>query len=361
MKIWFAASIPESSSGGVNRSITTLSGGLEKGGHKIRILYARTPREYNYLLFSLKLALRLLIRFWDRPDWIIARSTDGVFCALLVHLLKMRKTRVAIHNHGWEEKAHQIERRLPASIISNPTTWKARYIRFPLLRVALRFSAKCISGTIEETRWISKEYPLLRTKLCIVPNGIEQKDSPFWPAQEEYPPSFLIVGGFTWKKNIEYGLELFRHILGEIPDARLFLVGTGKIPPERELQIQKLGDSVFIVEQESPQKMIRWYETCPYLIATSRYEGGRSFAILEAQSRGVIVFASNIPSTREIITDSKNGYLLSGVQVKTDFQKIIHTVRQETDRLKTVSIAAWSKASRNRLDRQVKKLITTLK
>jgi glycosyltransferase involved in cell wall biosynthesis len=110
-----------------------------------------------------------------------------------------------------------------------------------------------------------------------------------------------MVGGFTWKKNLEYGVQLFEIILRDNPEARLFLVGTGPVPESKQNLLLPLGDSIYIVERESPDKMTRWYQTCPFLLSTSRYEGGRSFAILEAQSEGMAVFTTDIPSSRETL------------------------------------------------------------
>ena len=201
MKVWFVTSIPASSTGGVNRSILTLSGGLKKAGYRVRLIYADSPRQQNYLLFALKAAGILLLNILNSPDMIIARSTDGVFCALLAKTLKL-KTRVILFNHGWEEKVFEAERRLPFSIVTNPTTWKSRLIRFPLLRLALSLCTYCVCGTIEEARWIGRKYHDAKKKLSVIPNGINVPASLFWPGQEYFPPvsSWLVVlhGKKTW-------------------------------------------------------------------------------------------------------------------------------------------------------------------
>lgn len=358
VKIWFIASINKNSAGGVNRSINTLSEGVKRAGHKVKIIYAGSPREENYLFFALRTGLLFLLNFFDRPDRIIARSTDGVFCALISKLFKL-KTKVVLYNHGWEEKVFQIERRLPLSAVTNRTTWKSRIIRFPLLRLSLSLCSSCICGTLEEARWISRKHPFARKKLRVVPNGINLPEAPFWASQEEIPPSFLIVGSFTWKKNIEYGIGLFEHILSYLPDARLFLVGTGSIPDSKQNLLSSLGDSLFIVEKESPDKISRWYETCPYLISTSRYEGGRSFAILEAQSYGLVVFATDIPSSRETISESHSGVLIGGVDLKQDAKKVFDLCNSPEE-FKALSVRAFRNASRHKIDRQVNRLLRAL-
>ena len=135
----------------------------------------------------------------------------------------------------------------------------------------------------------------------------------------------------------------------------MFIVGTGALPQSKEQILEPLGDSVFVVNNESPDKMDRWYETCPYLLSTSRYEGGRSYAILEGMAKGMVVFGTDIPSTREIITDNCNGILLSGIDTESDKGKILQVI-EDTGLSKEIGRFAWRKASRHTLSRQIDRL-----
>jgi glycosyltransferase involved in cell wall biosynthesis len=235
----------------------------------------------------------------------------------------------------------------------------ARAFRFPVLRATLVLCDRCICGTVEEAKYVAARYPRQAHKIRVVPNGVEKTGEAFWPAQAELPPSFLIIGGFTWKKNIEYGISCFRAILGAIPEARLFIVGTRHIDPTRQRLINELGDSVYVVEREAPRKMVRWYQTCPFLLSTSRYEGGRSLALLEAQNNGMVVFATGIPSTREVVSDGETGILLSGCSAGQDSMRIIETCR-DTARCRAIGTAAWQSASRQDWERQANRLIKVL-
>jgi glycosyltransferase involved in cell wall biosynthesis len=289
-----------------------------------------------------------------QPDYIIARSSDGILCALFSSIFSLR-TKIILHNHGWEEKVYEVEKRLPKSAISNATSWKSHFLRFPLLRLNLSLAKFCICGTIEEARWISNKYPSVRKKLIVIPNGITKTERPYWPSLKDLPPSFLIIGGFTWKKNIEYGINLFFNIQKLLPEARLFIIGTGKIPSVKTTLLDSIGDAVYTVERERPDNMRRWYETCPYLISTSRYEGGRPYGILEAQAKGMVVFSTDIPSVREFIFSNKNGVFLTGSEMQTDTTRIINTCNNVA-LVKKIGENGWKSASRSSIDRQVKRL-----
>lgn len=358
MRIWIAAAQRKENFGGVHRSMTSLAGALERQGHTVTLVWSRGEGRREQAVFAFRLVLRLLLSVFRRPHWIIARSSDGLLCSLAARI-GLAKTRVALHSHGWEEKVYAVEKRLPRSVITNPTTYKAHFLRFPLLRLALAVADACVCGTVEEARWLRGRYARERFKIGVVPNGVHAADKPFWPGQEELPPSFLAVGPCTWKKNLDYTLDLFSRVSAQVKEARLFCIGTGNLPPRLRGKADALGDSLYLVEHEAPQKMDRWYETCPYLISSSRYEGGRSLAVLEAMNRGMTVFAAAIPSTREFIRDGRNGVLLAGCDAERDGATIVNTVARP-ELCRRLGLAAFRFAGRQSWDRQAKRLLRIL-
>jgi glycosyltransferase involved in cell wall biosynthesis len=351
MNIWFAANIPPEQSGGVARSMQGLAEGLQGLGHQTTVVTNRLNSGGSYLIFALQLALRFLLTLNKPPDWIVARSTDGIVCALLIRVFSL-KTRMAIHNHGWEEQVYEIEKRLPGSLVHPQTTWKARMIRFPLLRACLALSDACVCGTISEIRWLNKKYPRYHQKFRYVPNGVHILDSAFWSGREEVPLNILAIGGTTWKKNLNHTIAVFKKIIRYWPQSRLFIIGAGLHKNDLPYELPK---EISFVPEVKPDAMKRFYTTCPYLISSSRYEGGHSFAIVEAMSYGCVVFASEITSTVEILRDNYNGFLITGVSVSED-ATIISTALKEKDRLIAIRHHAFCSARRNRWERQTKRL-----
>jgi glycosyltransferase involved in cell wall biosynthesis len=361
VNIWFAANIPQESCGGVARSMRGLSEGLRQGhGFDTEIVYGFRGRiRGNYLFFACSLCLRLLLHVKNPPRWIIARSTDGVFCAIAARTLGI-KTKIALHNHGWEEIAYCIEKKLPADFVGARSTWRARFIRFPLLRTAIFFCDRCISGTLCETRWLAKRYPLGRKKYAYIPNGVAVGSEALWESRgASGENAFLSVGGNTWKKNLGNTIGVFKNIVARLPDANLVLVGTGGNIKYFSEELRDYRRNYLIVPLENPDGMATWYEKCPYLISSSRYEGGHSLAILEAMSFGCVVFATDIPSTREIIVDKKNGVFIGGHSAEEDARTILEVVadRELVARIRT---GAFHSARRARWSRQVGRLKAVL-
>lgn len=210
-----------------------------------------------------------------------------------------------------------------------------------------------MTGTLEEAKWI-KAHELSKTTkrtytLKVVPNGISYRAESFWENQEFWPNDFLFVGGFTWKKNGEYAISILQSIRKYLPEAKIYIVGCG----EDGNRFKEPG--IEIIPSENPDTMETWYKKCPYLISASRYEGGRSFAILEAQSFGMVAFATAIPSTRECISDMKDGILLSGCDIQTDSNRVLETVGNDTLK-KAIGLQAYKRSVRNRWERQFDRL-----
>lgn len=359
MNIWFAANIPEGSNGGVSRSMQELSHGLQKHGHCTEIVYGGKGKVgCNYLVFALYLGLRLVVRAGNPPDWIVARSTDGVLCAAAARLLGL-KTKVALHNHGWEEYVYEVEKKLPRALVSSPTSWKARAVRFPLLRASLCLCTCCLSGTLFETGLLAKRYPRHRKKMFYLPNGVHTRQEAYWIKAQEAPLHILATGGQTWKKNIGHSIEVFSIIADHFPRARLFLVGVGYGKGDADLGIHDCSNDtknrIEVVACEKPELMARWYTECPFVISSSRFEGGHSLAVLEALSYGCVVFASALPSTREIITHERNGILMSGAGAVDDARIIIDLLKKK-ELIVHIRQNALRTAWRNRWDRQVGRL-----
>jgi glycosyltransferase involved in cell wall biosynthesis len=351
--IWFAAAIPRNSLGGVSRVMAELSARLSDRGVNCVIVNAgRSTMLANYLVFSAWLAARYLFAFGKRPQWIVARSTDGLAVAIASRAFRLG-VKTVLHSHGWEEKVYEVERRLPAGRVAPRTSWKARLIRFPLLRRMLALCDVCMCGTIEEARWVRKKYPGFGAKVVCVPNGAAASSSPHRDWAASTPADFLAVGNCTWKKNMGRTIAVFRAIREYLPGARLFVAGS-------TLQdIVGLTDASAIpglsaVGAVPPQNMPAWYSRCPFFITTSAYEGGRSLALLEAMAHGCVVFASAIPSSLECIHDGVDGFIVSGLAPKEDALRIVQVLRNPA-LCASASAEAFLFAKRQSWERQARR------
>ncbi len=352
--IWFAASIARNSPGGVGRVMQELSARLARRESDCVIVDAGTSGLLkNYLVFFAWLAAKYVFSFEKRPAWIIARSTDGLGAALLARLFGL-SLKTALHSHGWEEKAYEAERLENNRAVFPKTTWKARIIRFPMLRIMLALCDICVCGTIEEARWIKRKYPALAAKVVCVPNGVTVYGEKRLAQSFSAAPQFLAVGGATWKKNIAYTLNVFRGVSHLVPRARLTVIGISE-SHLASLAGTPIVPGVKAVTYELPEAMDRWYAASPFFLTLSRYEGGRSLAMLEAMAHGCVVFASPIPSSLECIVHSVDGFILTGHDSARDTELIVKALADPVLCAK-ISRGAFLFAKRQSWERQARRL-----
>jgi glycosyltransferase involved in cell wall biosynthesis len=336
-RIWFAAAVMQNSHGGVARNMQTNADLLQAHGWTSTIIYADTPGSCrNYLLFMVLLALKLLCTPPNqRPLYLCARSTDGLLCALL-YRVGVVKTRVVLHNHGWEEKVLQLENRLAPSVITNPTTWRGRLIRIPLLNLTLRTASVCICGTTHEIDFLTHRYPAQGKKIHLLPNMISSDPSRTWCDISDFAPHFITVGGQTWKKNLEYTLQVFSHIYSYQPKSMLHIVGatSHSSPPPGTVWHNHLNWSG--VDQ--------LFRQTPYFLLSSRFEGGRSLALLEALSHGCLVLVSPIDTFAEVIQHGSNGLVGTGNSADSDALLLTRLMEEPLEQ-KTIRTAAAQSAA----------------
>jgi glycosyltransferase involved in cell wall biosynthesis len=336
MRIWFAAGIPKDSKGGVNMVMHAFSKNLKACGHDCRIIYSK--RFSNYLLFAIRL-LFLFIFAHKKPDFIIARSTDGFLCALFKRLLLL-KTKVILHSHGWEEKAYEIEKKQKYFPYFPKSSLKAILFRFNLLKFTLYLSDFCLCGTLEEARWIKTKYKKYSKKIVCIPNGVYIKDLFIREWRNFQPLKFISVGSLTWKKNIIYTINIFHFIKISRENAELHLIGCSYDNLIHFID-ERLLKGIKAISFKLPEDMQKEYRECPYFISSSSYEGGRSLAILEAMANSCIVFVSPIPSSLEFIKNEENGIVLSLTDPAEDAEKILKVI-DSPDLCEKISKKAYS-------------------
>jgi glycosyltransferase involved in cell wall biosynthesis len=105
---------------------------------------------------------------------------------------------------------------------------------------------------------------------------------------------------------------------------------------EKDINIKFLGNM-------EHQKLTELYHSYEYFLSTSYFEGNPK-SILEALNSGCIVFASNIPSHRELIRDELNGFLFSNI---SELSKKFDIIQKNTLFKKKVSQNAIKSVEKN--------------
>lgn len=109
------------------------------------------------------------------------------------------------------------------------------------------------------------------------------------------------IGRFGYQKNHEFLIELFQKVCGQVPNARLLLIGEGPLKNEVSIHVQraKITEKVLFMGQrdDTPQLL----QAMDVFCLPSRFEGF-PLVLVEAQTSGLICLASDQVDNEVCIT-----------------------------------------------------------
>jgi phosphatidylinositol alpha-mannosyltransferase len=148
----------------------------------------------------------------------------------------------------------------------------------------------------------------------IVPLGIDVRR--FTPQGDKCSEiarnSILFVGRMDPRKGLHRLLRAFRVVKREMPDAVLYVVGSGPAHAKYERMAVDYGirDAIVFKGAVSISQLPEYFRSAT--VYTSPAEGGESFGLvlLEAMASGAPVVASRIAGYDEVIEDGRNGLMV---------------------------------------------------
>ena len=150
-------------------------------------------------------------------------------------------------------------------------------------------------------------------------------------------PVIVSVGRLTRAKGYKHLLEAFG-IVNETTEARLLIIGDGKLKDEMVHKAKTLGlhDKIAMVEEREPYRYMR--RECIFVLS-SIYEGFPT-VLLEATSLGMSVVTTDCDhGPREIIENGENGLLVPVANPKELALAILKLIRNKELRLDLASEA----------------------
>jgi phosphatidylinositol alpha-1,6-mannosyltransferase len=186
-------------------------------------------------------------------------------------------------------------------------------------RVAFEGAERILTNSEFTAGCVRERFPVLAERvhpvpLCIAPDLVEQwqADPPEAPAQRE--PAVLIVGRI-WASQRGKGhdalLAALPRVRERIPDAQLWIVGTGDDVPRLEQLARErgMGVAVRFLGRISDRELGRLYRSAGVFAMPSRQEGfGLVYA--EAMWHGLPCIGSTADAAREVIAHGKTGLLV---------------------------------------------------
>ena len=132
-------------------------------------------------------------------------------------------------------------------------------------------------------------------------------------------------------KGFDKLIEIMPEIIKEIPDAKLYIIGSG--PEEENLKSKisnlKIKENVFLIGQVFHDKALEYLKAGDIFILNTGYEGFSHF-LLEAMAMEIPIITTNVGGNPELIENGKNGILLEYNNKEELKKRIIELAKNET-------------------------------
>ncbi len=185
------------------------------------------------------------------------------------------------------------------SIQNNDKILKIFFYKF-LTKITLKFSDLYTVTSFSDISFLKKYF--FTENIKVVPNWIQQTPDTYTDRKEN---KILMVGRLESQKNYPLAFEFLKNLNYEF---ELDIYGSGSKKNELKKLSSSEGLKVNLLENISHSELLKTYGKYKYFLSTSKFEGNPK-TILEAINSRCIVFATDISSHSEIITNGLNGYL----------------------------------------------------
>lgn len=311
------AAYPALSGGGAEAQVRTLARGLRARGHAVTILVPRLPWAPTEKVSRLDGAAVCRLWFPRLPllggPWLWARTAAFLYrrrrrydawhahiahrmaavCAAMGHVLDQR---VIVKVSGWWE--------LEKGVLA-PHAGLVDRLAGRLLRLAGTWQA--ISRRIARTLQ-ARDIPA--DHVVLLPNAVDTDRfagiarDPADPA----PARFVFVGRLEAEKGLTGLLAAFARIAPLHPDARLLLVGRGRLGPALERDAQRLGIADRVEFAGHCDDVAIPLARGNIGVLGSRIEG-LSNTLLESMASGLPMVASRISGSEDFVDPGRTGWL----------------------------------------------------
>lgn len=185
---------------------------------------------------------------------------------------------------------------------------KENYIKriMALILEAVSYSQadQIIVTSSKDKEYIIKKYMIDKTKIEVIPNGIDTDLFKVSPEIKKIPGRILFVGRLIKQKNLFLLLESLKNI----KDVNLLIIGEGHLKEALLLKAKEYKINITFEDRKGNDELPVEYNKAEIFILPSLFEGNPK-VILEAMACGTATIGTDVTGIREIIRDKDNGLL----------------------------------------------------
>lgn len=272
-----------------NKNLTLIS--LRKSANEIEINHSNIIKMYSskFSIPNLKKIVSIIRK--KKIEIIHAHLTNSLIVSILIKF-KCPHIKVIYHEHG---KIHE-----------NSIGYKI------LLKVSRHFIDKYIAVSNYTKKELKNKVKIKNNEIVVISNFTVKKKN----KNLKYPKKIKNIGYIGRLCKIK-GIDVLLNSIKKLDKSiQLMIVGDGTLKKtlEQKVKNQKLEKRVkFLGYQIRPFEQLK---ECDLIIVPSRSESF-GLTVIEAQRKGKIVLASNIPAIKELITPNINGFLFRAADPKS--------------------------------------------
>jgi glycosyltransferase involved in cell wall biosynthesis len=167
-----------------------------------------------------------------------------------------------------------------------------------------------------------------RGKLGVIYNAVDHEVYRPGEGAGAEAPVVGYIGRIKKYKRIDYVLDAFKQVLGEVPEARLEIGGSGDYLESLKARAERLGiagNTSFLgyVTEEEKVKLLRR----SHVVLNPSSKEGWGVTVIEANACGAPVIASRVPGLRDAVVDGQTGFLVPYGDVGAFARKTVEILR----------------------------------
>ncbi|MCP4575705.1 MAG: glycosyltransferase family 4 protein [Deltaproteobacteria bacterium] len=179
----------------------------------------------------------------------------------------------------------------------------------PFEKYLWRLSTRIICNAEAGRDFLVREFGTDPERIAVIPNAVDTEHFAPNNVRKAPDPTILYVGRLEEQKNPLNLLKAFRLVKNEVPDARLIIMGNGRLRSglQQFIRSHSLDESV----QMLPGRMdaAAYFRSAWVFALASRYEGSPN-VVIEAMSSGLPVAATRVGGVPELVQHRKTGLLV---------------------------------------------------
>lgn len=217
-----------------------------------------------------------------------------------------------------------------SSIFKETNPLLGSYVYFTERLVPMVYKKETFSVLSNSTREELIRWGIPKNNIHIISPAISPELSPDFSSKSSYP-LVVYLGRIKRYKCIDKLLFAMQHVIAQIPDARLTIVGTGDYLPTllglaKTLKLDNCVNFTGYVPKEEKKKILQ----NAWVVVNTSFKEGWGITNIEANACGTPVIASNSPGLRDSVLDGKSGYLIGLGDTKILADKIIEVLKNDS-------------------------------